>query len=107
VLWDGSRLWALLEGHADDVSAQAASAGLSACDGPPPTLPTGSRQVVPPASIATLSGQFVAEVGVGVVHHAEPVPVSVPRESSVTILNRRVKAEFDPTGRLNPGVDAG
>ncbi len=106
VLWDGSRLWALLEGHPDDVSAQAASAGLSRCDGPPP-LPSGSRRIVPPASIVTLSGQFVAEVGVGVVHCAEPVPASVPRESSVTILNRRVKAEFDPGGRLNPGVDVG
>jgi FAD binding domain len=105
VLWNGGRLWALLEGHPDDVSAQAKAAGLTACDGPPPPLPSGSRRIVPPASVATLSGEFVAEIGVGVVHLAGPAPDSAPRESSVTKLNRRVKAEFDPSGRLNPGVD--
>jgi glycolate oxidase FAD binding subunit len=106
VLWNGSRLWALLEGHPDDVSAQAAVCSLEACDGPP-ELPSGSRRVVAPAAVASLSGTFVAEVGVGIVHHADPAPVTDPSESSVTKLARRLKNEFDPNGRLNPGVDLG
>jgi hypothetical protein len=45
VLWNGTQLWALLEGHPDDVAAQAAQCSLDDCDGRPP-LPTGSRRVV-------------------------------------------------------------
>jgi FAD/FMN-containing dehydrogenase len=105
VLWDGSRLWALLEGHPGDVAEQAAGSSLSLCDGPPP-LPSGSRRVVAPDAVGSLSGQFVAEVGIGVVHHAEPSADTL-HESSVTKLTRRIKAEFDPSGRLNPGVSLG
>jgi FAD/FMN-containing dehydrogenase len=103
VLWNGARLWALLEGHPEDVVAQAAACGLVECAGPP-ELPTGSRRVVAPATITSQTGQFVAEVGVGIVHHAEPQPAIDPSESSVTKLAQRIKAEFDPQGRLNPGV---
>ena len=106
VLWNGSRLWALLEGHPDDVAAQATGSSMTACEGPP-ELPSGSRRIVAPASIGSLTGDFVAEVGVGVVHHAEPLPAGDPPESSVTKLTRRIKAEFDPDGRLNPGVCLG
>lgn len=106
VLWNGSRLWALLEGHPDDVAAQATGSSLTACDGPP-ALPSGSRRVVSPADVGSLAGDFVAEVGVGVVHHAEPLPGEHPHEPSVTKLTRRIKAEFDPSGRLNPGVSLG
>jgi len=104
VLWNGSQLWALLEGHAEDVAARAAASSLRQCDGPP-DLPTGSRRVLAPADITLQTGSFVAEVGVGIVHHAEPQPAATPSESSVTKLAQRVKAEFDPQGRLNPGVD--
>jgi FAD/FMN-containing dehydrogenase len=103
VLWDGQTVWALLEGHPLDLAAQARGAGLRACDGPPP-LPTGSRRSIPPAQVSSLSGRFVAEVGVGIVHHAEPWSAP-PRPARVVELGRAVKAEFDPTGRLNPGLD--
>ena len=105
VLWDGATLWALLEGHAADVIEQAAAAGLRGCDVPPP-LPTGSRRVLPPSDLASLNGTFVAEVGVGVVHHADPWTPPVGDERAAQ-LNRALKYEFDPTGRLNPGVQFG
>ncbi|MCU1500683.1 MAG: hypothetical protein JWM12_37 [Ilumatobacteraceae bacterium] len=103
VLWDGATLWALLEGHAADVAEQAAAAGLHPADGPPP-LPQ-SRTSVAPSCVGSLTGRFVAEVGVGVVHGDAP-----PRSSAspaVAELGRRVKDELDPTGRLNPGVHVG
>lgn len=103
VLWNGSRLWVLLEGHPADVAAQAAGCSLAPAGGPP-ELPSGSRRVVSPSAVGSITGQFVAEVGVGIVHHPEPLPESAPRELSVTKLTRRIKEEFDPNGRLNPGV---
>lgn len=105
VLWDGATVWALLEGHVADVGEQAASAGLSPCVGPP-ALPVGSRRVLAPSEIRSCTGTFVAEIGVGVVHHAEPwtQPASDPR---ATQLAQALKQEFDPSGRLNPGVAPG
>ena len=105
VLWDGYRTWVLLEGHPNDVETQAAAAGLAAADGPP-ELPTGARWSVRPDRVTHLTGagRFVAEVGVGVVHHHDPQPQRQPAPA-VVALNRRLKARFDPTGRLNPGVD--
>ena len=102
VLWDGRTVWALLEGHPADVAEQAAAAALQPCAGPP-ALPGGGRRSVPPTALTGLTGAFVAEVGIGVVHHAEPQP-AVPRHPRAAALAAAVKAEFDPTGRLNPGV---
>lgn len=104
VLWDGATVWALLEGHPADLADQAALTGLVPCDGPPP-LPQGSRRSVAPSQVPSLTGTFVAEVGVGIVHHVDPW-TPPPRAGRVVALARAVKAEMDPTGRLNPGVDA-
>ena len=103
VLWDGTTTWVLLEGHPDDVAAAAGGAGLVEAAGPP-SLPSGGRWSVAPSQLTSLSGTFVAEIGVGVVHHADPPPPVVV-DDAVGELNRRIKHNFDPTGRLNPGVD--
>lgn len=105
VLWDGSTTWVLLEGHADDVRAQAAQAGIVPGD-LPPVMPTGGRWSMPPQRLVELrgTGAFVAEIGVGVVHHEHPAPA--PAADPVVLdLHRRIKHQFDPDGRLNPGVD--
>jgi len=101
VLWDGAHVRVLLEGHPDDVTDQARRAGLAAQDGPP-ELPSGSRRLVRPADVILQTGTFVAEIGTGVVHHAEPSPPS-PREPGVVAIERRLKDAFDPRRRLNPG----
>jgi FAD/FMN-containing dehydrogenase len=112
VLWDGITTWVLLDGHPDDVAAQSALAGLSDADGPP-ALPGAHRWSLRPSELPALGGdrpgpdrlaRFVAEVGVGVVHADRPAP-ACPVDPHVVELHRRVKAVFDPGGRLNPGRD--
>ena len=106
VLWDGATTWVLLEGHSEDIRSQAKSNGLELADGPP-DLPTEARWSLAPSELESLRiaapGSFVAEIGVGVVHHTHPAS---PGETDVakTDLHRRIKHEFDPQGRLNPGV---
>ena len=105
VLWDGTTTWIALEGHPGDVEAQAALIhGAEPVEGPPP-LPSGSRRSVPPSAVRGLTGRFIAEVGVGVVHHAEPWSSRPMPPPAVVALHRRLKDLNDPTGRLNPGLD--
>ncbi len=134
VLWDGRTTWARLAGLEADVEAQVAmaeslglglaesldaglaesldsglaqSSGRGDDDGPP--RPGGERWSLPPAELATLPQRhpdvrFLAEMGVGVVHADTPAPTR-PVDPGVADLHRRLKTEFDPGGRLNPGRD--
>jgi glycolate oxidase FAD binding subunit len=103
ILWDGTTTWVLLEGHPADVDAEtsACGAGFVEIDAPPP-LPTAGRESRRPSALRSLTGAFVAQVGVGVVHRPHPVETPGPHPSTAE-LQRRVKALFDPAGRLNPG----
>ena len=71
-------------------------------------LPTGGRWSLPPARLRTDlpgTGEFVAEIGVGIVHHSQPAPAR-PIDPSVVLLQAELKRRFDPAARLNPGVIA-
>lgn len=106
ILWDGRTSWVLLDGHADDVDEQARNCGLRSGEGPA-ELPR-HRWSMPPSALRSLVdqevGTFVAEIGVGIVHHDRPAP---PKSVDPTLaaLHSRIKSEFDPRGRLNPGLD--
>jgi glycolate oxidase FAD binding subunit len=102
VLWDGTSTSVLLEGDPADVREQAAVHRLAEANGPPP-LPL-YRHSLPPSELRGLTGRFVAEIGVGLVHRDEP---AAPRhqDEPIVALHRRLKAVFDPSGRLNPGRD--
>lgn len=104
ILWDGSQVWLCLEGHPADVESQAALALLEPCPSPP-LLPCGGRLSLRPSELKTLTGEFVAEVGVGVVHSSSPAP-SAALEARSLALCKEIKRRFDPLGRLNPGRSA-
>lgn len=108
VLWNGSSTWILLEGHQPDieheVDALSAVGDFADADGPPAMPPY--RWSLPPSEAAALHresvGDFVAAIGVGIVHAdtAQPARSIDPVRATVT---ERMKALFDPAGRLNPG----
>lgn len=110
VLWDGEQVWVLLEGHPRDVEHAAAQHRLDACS--TPAVPVARRAVVAPSEVMSTvrslpPGSAVAEVGIGVLHlgaeAADAVPPTVVAPE-VLAVQQRVKQQFDPTGRLNPGV---
>jgi FAD/FMN-containing dehydrogenase len=108
VLWDGTRTWVHLEGHAIDVAAQRACLEKFAPWGEvagPPDLPP-HRWSLQHAQLrdldATATGSFVASLGVGTVFASRPQPrTELP--AALLALSRRMKSQFDPAGRLNPG----
>jgi hypothetical protein len=101
ILWDGTQTWVLLEGAVPDVRDEAAKGGLRLADGPP-ALPAGGRSSLAPSELRELSGSFMAEIGVGIVHSETPA-VHRPVSDEVRVLHNDIKARFDPAGRLNPG----
>jgi glycolate dehydrogenase FAD-binding subunit len=107
ILWDGTTTWLLLDGHRDDVDAQGHRAGLAETDGAPASLAAlPHRWSLPPSQLASLPsdehGPFLAQIGVGIVHRSVAQPRR-PVDPVVAALHTRMKAVFDPTGRLAPG----
>jgi len=107
VLWDGATTWVELEGHAPAVDAEQhrleAHGTLNEAEGPPELPP--HRWSLTPADLrdtGRFAGPFVASVGVGAMWASEPQPAR-GQDPVVAALAQRVKAQFDPTGRLNPG----
>jgi len=107
VLWDGSTTWVRLDGDERDVRATAVANTLHETGGPP-QLPGPHRWSLAPTELRDLRNAdpapFVAEVGVGVVHSSAPQP-PVAVDPAVRRLHERIKIQFDPAARLNPGLD--
>jgi glycolate oxidase FAD binding subunit len=108
VLWNGGQTWVLLEGHTVDVHAEAqmlGAVGRFEETGEPPDLPPHRWSLTPgelPSVDGLDLGRFVASIGVGTVFADTPQPPR-PTDPVVAALTQRVKEQFDPTGRLNPG----
>lgn len=114
ILWDGSSTWVQIEGHEPDVVAQeAVLAELGPIEpvdegigsGLPVELPP-HRWSLAPGALTGLDqadiGRFVATIGLGLVFAEHPQPAR-PVAPAVAAVAERLKQNFDPTGRLNPG----
>ena len=115
ILWDGVHTWVDLAGYGVDVEEQA-SGVLGPTFRPasgPPAAPGDLRRSLTPGALRELSarthgltGEWLAEVGVGVVHCTASVATRIEEEGpapEIVELHRAVKDRFDPDGRLNPG----
>lgn len=108
VLWDGSTTWVQLEGHEPAVDAEQgrlhAIGAFDEVDAGPQI--NGHRWSLTPQSLRSPSPDWgeswLASIGVGTMWAADPQP-SVSVSPGVRELSNRVKAQFDPRGRLNPG----
>ncbi|MDG1846218.1 MAG: FAD-binding protein [Acidimicrobiales bacterium] len=112
ILWDGTTTWVHLEGHPPDVDAQYAlltKSGKVYESETGPSLPA-HRWSIPPVDIfsleKTLMGRFVASIGVGTVWAEQPQEERKLDRATLTITER-MKKQFDPTSRLNPGRNLG
>jgi glycolate oxidase FAD binding subunit len=112
MLWDGDTVWVRLEGHGRDLDDEARNlgrlAGFVEVDGPP-TRPPHRWSLSPSAALdlpARSDRRVLVSVGVGLAWCDASPPVR-PVDPAVAAVAARVKAGFDPTGRLNPGRTVG
>lgn len=108
VLHDGISTWVELEGHEPDVDAELARLNTVAPFEPVasgPDLPPCRWSLSPAEALsidAASTGDYVAAVGLGLVFASEPQSQRTV-SPAVLEISERIKANFDPTGRLNPG----
>ena len=125
ILWNGTRTWILLEGDPTDVATEASKLkplGFEPVEFEPvefepvefepvsdgPQIPTPGRESMRPGELRSLAGtpgDWMAEVGVGLVHRNEAVSAG-PVTSTNAALMSELKQKLDPLGRLNPGRSA-
>ncbi len=101
LLWDGTTTYVRLEGYGEDVDAEAASLadlGLVVTAGPPAMPPHRHRY----AAEGPMDG--IADLGSSVAYRAVPAPAPIV-PAGIQRLAERLRAGFDPAGRLNPGRD--
>jgi glycolate oxidase FAD binding subunit len=108
ILWDGAQTWIELEGHEADVDDERRALNTVGTwehvEGPPPL--GAHRWSLRPSELARIAtrdlGDAVASIGVGTVF-ANVAQGQLPVPAALARLTQRVKTEFDPSGRLNPG----
>lgn len=108
ILFDGTTTWVEVAGHEAEVTGEVAkldSIGSFSETAALPDLPA-HRWSVTPADLTTIdpaaTGAYVASIGLGTIYAAEPQPKRTV-SAGVATIHERMKSEFDPTGRLNPG----
>lgn len=111
VLWNGATTWVELEGYGEAVDAEhrrlGAIGSFDETEGPP-ELPE-YRWSLPPAALRNTilgDGAWVASIGVGAAWATQPQPER-PTDPVLVALSARVKGQFDPNGRFNPGRTPG
>lgn len=119
IITDGRQVWFLLEGYGPVVAADHALitqlGPMAEIQAPPPLPPC--RWSLPQHHVRALvdrqpvsdgtplpTGPFMASVGTGLVWAEQPQPRRT-LDPVVKTINDRLKANFDPSGRLNPGRD--
>ena len=108
VLWDGTTTWVLLEGKDDaveDESKKLATLGDVQPVADQPKLPTYRWSIDPSlveSTVARRDKPLLASVGVGTIWSEQPQPARAV-SAEVAQISERLKNNFDPTGRLNPG----
>lgn len=100
LLWNGSCLWVHLEGHPRDIDEVVER--LDGRPGDPPARPPFRWSMSPAEALdLSLDEGDIVEIGVGIVHRHVPPPT---RSLPAIDIHRRLDAEFNPNGLLNPHV---
>ena len=113
ILWDGSATWVEFTGSQRALESQAKKLKQIATFSETtvrPELPS-ERWSLSPSELRNLpthhdTGDFVASIGVGTVFASKQQPKR-QLDPGVAVIQERMKAQFDPSGRLNPGRTPG
>ncbi len=113
ILWDGESTWVEVAGNRAAIASETqrlAKIGTFHETMIRPPLPANRWSLrpsdLPARGFVHDTGRFVASIGTGTVYASNPQP---KRElpPGVAAIQERMKAQFDPTGRFNPGRTPG